>query len=66
MSLEGELLRNAIEALVDEYRGQCLWFLRPDSYPTSFEQRLRVLSYIERYGISADTGRALAFTSACG
>ena len=50
MSLEGEQLRNAVNVLVDEYRNTCLWFLRSDFYPTTFEQQLRVLKYIERYG----------------
>jgi hypothetical protein len=35
--------------LVDEYRHQCLWFLPSDFYPKSFAQRLRVLTWIERY-----------------
>ena len=50
MSLEGEQLRNTIDALVDEYRDQCLWFLRSDFYPMTCEQQLRILKYIERYG----------------
>ena len=50
MSLEGEQLRNTINALVDEYRNRGLWFLRSDFYPTTFEQQLRVLRYIECYG----------------
>jgi hypothetical protein len=32
--------------LVEQYRGRCLWFLRPDFYPTTDA----VLEYIERYG----------------
>lgn len=39
-----------VNRLVDEYRHRCLWFLRADYYPTSDEQRLRVLDYIQRYG----------------
>ncbi len=39
-----------IDQLVDEYRDRCLWFLRRDFYPTTLEERLRVLGYIERYG----------------
>ena len=50
MSLEGEQLRDTIDALVDEYRTTCLWFLRSDFYPTTFEQQLRVLRCIERNG----------------
>lgn len=40
----------AIDGLVDEYRDQCLWFLRPDFYPRTLEERLRVLDTIQRYG----------------
>ena len=29
---------------------QCLWFLRPDFYPKTVDQNLRILKYIERYG----------------
>jgi hypothetical protein len=39
-----------MKALVDEYRHQCLWFLRGDYYPETVEQGLRVLAYIQRYG----------------
>jgi hypothetical protein len=39
-----------VDALVDEYRARCLWFLRADYYPRSLEERLKVLSAIERYG----------------
>jgi hypothetical protein len=39
-----------VNQLVDEYRTRCLWFLRPDYYPHSPGEVLRVLSYIERYG----------------
>jgi hypothetical protein len=39
-----------VNALVNEYRARCLWFLRPDYYPRSMEERLRILDYIERYG----------------
>jgi hypothetical protein len=40
----------AVDALVDEYRQRCLWFLREDFYPSSLEERLRVLDYIQRHG----------------
>ena len=40
----------AVDALVDVYRSRCLWFLRDDYYPTTRDERLRVLEYIERYG----------------
>ena len=40
----------ALNALVDEYRTRCLWFLRPDWYPGTRAERLRALGYIERHG----------------
>jgi hypothetical protein len=40
----------AVDQLVDEYRARCLWFLRRDYYPATDEQRLQVLTYIQRYG----------------
>jgi hypothetical protein len=40
----------AVNRLVDEYRGRCLWFLRGDYYPATDDERLAVLAYIERYG----------------
>lgn len=42
--------RAAIDRLVDEYRLRCLWFLRPDYYPSTDAERIRVLLYIERHG----------------
>lgn len=40
----------ALRALVDAYRSRCLWFLREDYYPTTLEEKHRVLDYIQRYG----------------
>lgn len=40
----------AVNRLVEEYRVRCLWFLRPDYYPSTLEERLRALGYIERHG----------------
>lgn len=45
---EQEVAR-AVDALMDEYRATCLWFLRPDYYPATDEERLSVLSKIERH-----------------
>ena len=39
-----------VNALVDEYRTRCLWFLREDFYPQTPTDALRVLDYIERHG----------------
>ena len=43
-------IAEAVDRLVDEYRHRCLWFLRSDYYPSTDEERLRVLAYIERHG----------------
>jgi hypothetical protein len=40
----------ALRRLVDEYRGRCLWFLRPGYYPETTEEVLRVLDSIQRHG----------------
>lgn len=49
---EAESMQTSIEAelrgLVDEYRTRCLWFLRPDFYPQTREDVLRVLRHIEK------------------
>lgn len=37
-----------VDRLVEEYRDRALWFLRPDYYPRSDEERLQVLAYIEQ------------------
>jgi hypothetical protein len=47
---EGSVATKALVELIDEYRARCLWFLRPDYYPATTEEQLRVLGYIERYG----------------
>ena len=39
-----------VNALVDEYRAQCLWFLREDYYPQTLAEACRVLEAIERHG----------------
>ena len=43
-------IAEVVDRLVDEYRHRCLWFLRADYYPTTDEERLRILAYIERHG----------------
>lgn len=50
----------AVNALVDDYRTRCLWSLRPDYYPVTVRERLRVLDTIERYGDLAAYRRASA------
>ena len=39
-----------VNRLTDEYRAECLWFLREDYHPANTAQRLEVLGYIERHG----------------
>lgn len=50
MTTETRQLERTIDALVNDYRDRCLWFLRPDFYPKTLDQKLRVLKYIRRYG----------------
>jgi hypothetical protein len=45
-----EAVRDEVRTLVDRYRSWCLWFLRPDYYPQTDGEVLRVLMYLERYG----------------
>jgi hypothetical protein len=37
-------------ALIEQYRSRCLWFFRPDYYPSTLDEKLRALNLIERYG----------------
>ena len=39
-----------LDRLVDDYRSRCLWFLRPDFYPRTAAEILRVLRQIEAHG----------------
>ena len=39
-----------LRAIVDQYRGRCLWFLQSGYYPETVEEALRVLDSIQRYG----------------
>ena len=41
---------STLHALIDEYRARCLWFLKPDYYPATQAEALRVLDAIERHG----------------
>lgn len=40
-------LEHAVDALVDECRVECLWYLRPDYYPRTDLERLQVLDAIQ-------------------
>ena len=50
MGSDEKAAAEAVQRMVDEYRIRCLWFLRPDYYPVTRQERLRVLGYIERHG----------------
>lgn len=49
---------SALRALIDDYRDRCLWFLRPDYYPATAAEALRVLDAIERHGDRAGFQRS--------
>src|SRR5436309_16104260 len=49
MTLE-PALEAEMRALVDEYRERCLWFVRPDYYPSTPGEVLRVLRWIRARG----------------
>jgi hypothetical protein len=50
MDEDKEALMQNVNALADEYRTRCLWFLREDYYPQTPADALRILEYIERHG----------------
>lgn len=50
MAQNQDQLMESVNALVDEYRTRCLWFLREDYYPQTLADASRVLDYIERHG----------------
>ena len=56
--MDRESIPETINNLIDEYRDQCLWFLRKDYYPSTCEQQDRVLALIQRYGDAAAWRRA--------
>ena len=39
-----------VRRLVDAYRAQCLWFVRPGYYPKDAAEAVRTLQQIERNG----------------
>lgn len=47
-----------INALIEEYRDRCLWFLAPRYTPTTPDEAMRTLNLIERYGDRAAYQRA--------
>jgi hypothetical protein len=49
-ALSPQDLARAIDTLVDECRPSALWFLRPDYYPRTDDERRRVLDAIRKHG----------------
>lgn len=47
---DDDTIAREVDHLVDEQRIASLWFLRPDYYPSTREERMRVLEQIERHG----------------
>jgi hypothetical protein len=47
-----------LDRLIEEYRDQCLWFLRQDYAPKTTAEIVRVLDFIEQYGDRAGFERA--------
>ena len=48
--MEGESPDAELCRLVDDYRAQCLWFLREGYYPETLQERERVLALIAQHG----------------
>jgi hypothetical protein len=51
-------LEAAVDRLVDECRSQCLWYVRPDYYPSTDGERLEILEAIQERSTLADFQRA--------
>jgi len=49
MGLSREV-QEVLKVVIDQYRDQCLWFLRPGYYPDTVEEALRVLESIQHHG----------------
>jgi len=43
-------VEKAVNELVDVYRIRCMWFLRPDFYPSTPQERLYVRDQVQRHG----------------
>jgi hypothetical protein len=53
-----EELAREIDALVDECRSVALWYLKPDYYPRTHDERWRVLHAIQKHADLARYQRA--------
>ena len=56
--MDAALTDDPLRRLVDDYRVQCLWFLREDYYPVGAAECERVLRLIERHGDMSALRRA--------
>jgi hypothetical protein len=56
--MDRESIRQSVNQLIDEYRDQCLWFLREGYYPSTRDEQDRILAMIQRYGDVAAWRRA--------
>ncbi len=54
----GAELARAVDALVDECRVSCLWYVAADYYPASDEERWNVLDLIQQHADLATFKRA--------
>jgi hypothetical protein len=50
MTSELDNVMGRVRALAEQYRAQCLWFLRADYDPGSVADACQVLDYIQRHG----------------
>lgn len=60
MNVDAKTVMHDVNALVDEYRTRCLWFLREDYYPQTTIDACHVLEQIERHGDVAAFRKAAA------
>lgn len=54
MAAPSDSVERAIDALVEECRDRCLWFLRADYRPESDPERMRLLLLIQQHGTRDD------------
>ena len=43
-------IRQELKHLIEQNRERCLWFLNPEYEPSTVEDALRILKYLQRYG----------------
>jgi hypothetical protein len=50
MTTELENVMGRVRTLTEQYRAQCLWFMRADYIPGNVADACQVLDYIQRHG----------------